>query len=71
MSDPASHLLLDTVEAAEVLTISPRTLEDYRWRGGGPTFYRLARRLIRYQIEELMAFALKSKRENAGGDEMP
>lgn len=59
--------LLDTSDAAEVLGISPRTLEDWRWRGGGPPFFKLGRRMVRYRPEDLMAFALKSRFQNTAG----
>jgi hypothetical protein len=64
------ELILDTPDAAEYLSISPRTLEDWRWRGIGPPFYKLGRRIVRYRVEDLMAFALKSKRQNTASDEM-
>lgn len=32
---------LDTRQAAEYLGIRPRTLEDYRFKGGGPVFIRM------------------------------
>ncbi len=45
--------LLTTPEAAKYLGISPRTLEGYRSRGGGPPFKRLGSRSIRYDPDEL------------------
>lgn len=70
MSDLAGDSLLDTPDAAEVLGVSPRTMEDWRWRGGGPEWFKVGKRLVRYRLEDLMAFALKSKRQNTGGGEM-
>lgn len=64
-------LMLDTPDAAEMLGISPRTLEDYRWRGTGPAFYKVGMRLVRYRVDDLTAFALKSKRQNTASDQMP
>jgi DNA-binding transcriptional MerR regulator len=69
-SEAPSGFILDTPDAAELLGISPRTLEDWRWRGIGPPFYKLGRRIVRYRAEDLLAFALKSKRQNTAGDEM-
>jgi DNA-binding transcriptional MerR regulator len=66
----SSRLILDTPDAADLLGVSPRTLEDWRWRGIGPPFYKLGRRIVRYRAEDLITFALKSKRQNTGGDEM-
>lgn len=66
MSDicsPSVEALLNTVEAARVLNLSPRTLEDYRGRqdrnggGVGPRYLALARNCIRYRHRDLMAWA--------------
>ena len=44
--------LLDTAEAAEYLHVSPRTLEAWRVRGGGPLFRKLGRRVL-YDPDDL------------------
>lgn len=49
--------LLTTKEAAEYLGMSPRTLEGYRSRGGGPQFMRLGRRSVRYDPDALQQWA--------------
>lgn len=51
--------LLTTTEAAGVLRLSPRTLEDYRGRGKGygPRYLALSRNCIRYRHSDLMAWA--------------
>lgn len=55
---PRAHeRLMDTKTAADVLGISPRTLEDWRWRGGGPRFLRLSRNCIRYRHADLLDWA--------------
>ena len=54
--------LLTTVQAAEWLGTSRRTLEDWRLRGGGPVFRKLGRRLVRYAPADLEAFASKGLR---------
>lgn len=38
--------LLTTTEAAAYLRLSPRTLENWRWRGGGPRFRKLGDRVL-------------------------
>jgi len=43
---------LDTSGAAERLRVSPRTLIDYRSRGGGPKWVRLGR-AVRYRTDWL------------------
>jgi hypothetical protein len=48
--------LLTTQQASVFLSVSPRTLEDWRLRGGGPLFRRIGRRLVRYALNDLNAF---------------
>lgn len=69
-SEPPNGLILDTPDAADLLGVSPRTLEDWRWRGIGPPFYKLGRRIVRYRATDLETFAFQSKRQNTGGGEM-
>jgi len=48
--------LLTTVEAAEYLRLSPRTLEDMRVTGKGPRYYKLGpgkRSKVVYRSEDL------------------
>jgi hypothetical protein len=45
--------LMTTAEAAEALGVSPRYLEDLRYRGCGPRFVRHGPRCIRYRPREL------------------
>jgi len=47
---------LKTDEAADYLRLSPRTLECFRVRGGGPPFVALGRRRL-YRIADLDAWA--------------
>lgn len=49
--------ILTTTEAAAVLKLSARTLEDMRWRGGGPRYLRLSRNSVRYCRSDLIAWA--------------
>lgn len=48
--------MIDTIEAARVLGVSAQTL--YRWRkdGGGPPWYRVGDRHVRYKPEEVLAW---------------
>lgn len=59
--------LLDTRQAAAVLGLSPRTLEDWRLRGGGPVFRKLGRKSVRYHEDDLVEFLSASRRANTGG----
>lgn len=56
---------LDTRQAAAYLGphISPRTLEDYRVRGTGPTYLRLGRHVV-YQTDDLDAWLASKRRQS-------
>lgn len=43
---------LTTIEAAELLALSPRTLEKWRLTGEGPPYFKLGRRVV-YEVGEL------------------
>ena len=45
--------LIDEKAAAEFRNQSVRTLQDYRTKGGGPRYYRLSARCIRYRRIDL------------------
>jgi molybdenum cofactor biosynthesis enzyme MoaA len=47
---------LNNDEAADVLKLSPRTLEKFRVIGGGPRFRKFGRRVV-YSIQDLEAWA--------------
>lgn len=51
---------LTTQEAAEYLSLSPRTMEGFRLKGGGPKFYRRGR-LVRYKQADLDAWLAESE----------
>jgi hypothetical protein len=57
--------LMTTRQAAAWLCVSPRTLEDWRLRGGGPTFRKLGRS-VRYAPSDLQAFIDHGRFENTG-----
>ena len=40
-------------EAAALLCVTPRCMEGWRHRGGGPKFVRVSGRCIRYRISDL------------------
>ena len=64
---PRRGAMLDTSAAADFLGISPRTLEDWRLRGGGPVFRKLGGRLVRYLSADLFSFIEAGARTNTGG----
>lgn len=48
--------LMTQKQAAEFLSLSPRSLEGWRYRGGGPRYVRINSRAVRYRREDLEAF---------------
>ena len=50
----SADVLLTEAEAAEFLQVSPRTLQGWRYNGGGPRFVRISRRIIRYRRQDLL-----------------
>lgn len=63
--------LLTTGQAAAYLGTSPRTLEDWRLRGGGPVYRKVGRRLVRYDAADLERFVGDGARINTGGGTPP
>ena len=58
---------LNTGEAAEWLSLSPRTLDRYRVSGEGPVFHRFGGR-VRYQVADLEAWASARRRLSTSDD---
>jgi len=56
--DP-DHLdrLIDERQAAKFLGYSPRALQNWRVRGGGPKFVKVSKRSIRYRRRDLIEWA--------------
>lgn len=52
---PAKLQLYSTKEAAQLLGVSHRTLEDWRYAGTGPRFITI-HRMVRYRADDLAAF---------------
>ena len=51
---PVSYLTND--QAAQLLSLSPRTLEKFRVIGGGPRFRKFGRRVV-YALQDLQSWA--------------
>jgi hypothetical protein len=60
--DPELHI--DEKRAAEYLSISPRTLQGYRTKGGGPEFVKISHKVVRYKIADLIKWVENRKRKN-------
>lgn len=48
--------LLNTKDAAALLGLEPRTLQNWRWAGRGPKPRKIGTRAVRYLRTDLMAF---------------
>lgn len=63
--------LLDTREAAEVLRLSPKTLECFRVTGGGPIYVKLSRKAVRYRVSDLENWISQRLRSSTSGSAAP
>ena len=62
--------MLTTTQAADVLGLSPRTLEQLRVKGGGPEYFALGKRAIRYRRRALENW-LDARRRKSTSDPGP
>jgi excisionase family DNA binding protein len=60
-SSPADFLTI--AEAAELLRVHRRTLDNMRWKGTGPIFRRHGGRIV-YHRDELLAWSAERKAKN-------
>ena len=58
----APETLLRQEEAAQILGLTPRALEAWRHRGGGPTFIKISGRCIRYRQSDLLKWIAERER---------
>ena len=58
---------ISTKRVAEYLGLSPRTLESYRSRGGGPPYYDLEG-VVRYLLSDVIKWASKRRRHSTSDD---
>jgi excisionase family DNA binding protein len=56
--------LLSESEAADHLGVSPRTLANWRSRGGGPAYVRVGGKAVRYRFADLQEFVEESIRRH-------
>ena len=61
----STQQIYSTKEAARLLSVSHRTLEDWRGRGGGPRFFTMGR-LVRYRLDDLDRFVSRDDFGNTG-----
>ena len=55
-TSPKLPKLLSEQEAAKLLDFSPRTLQKWRWTGGGPRYVQVSARCIRYRPDDLLTW---------------
>ena len=55
--------LLDEKQAAALLRLSTKSLQGWRYKGGGPRFVK-AGRTVRYRLEDLQTFVLAALRSS-------
>lgn len=65
-SDISLHPALSADQAAEILGTTAARLADLRWKGGGPKFCKIGRRVI-YLRSDLQAF-LDERRRSSTAD---
>ncbi|MBU1157696.1 MAG: helix-turn-helix domain-containing protein [Proteobacteria bacterium] len=53
----SAHTFMSTPKAAQLLNLSPRTLEKMRVQGRGPVFRKLGRKKVVYAMDDLLAWA--------------
>lgn len=56
-------IYMTTDQAAELLGVSPRTLEDWRYRGCGPSYRKLGRS-VRYLKSQVIEWAEEAETES-------
>ena len=56
--------LIDLDPAADFLDIPPRTLREYRWKGGGPPFVEINKKLKKYQRYILHGWTITRRRNS-------
>ena len=61
---PEAIPLLDTETAAKYLNVSVRTLEGWRYKGGGPLFISLGSRTVKYRLADLNTWIQEKVRTN-------
>lgn len=45
--------LLTETQAAEILQLTPRALQAWRYQGRGPRFVKISARAVRYRLDDL------------------
>jgi hypothetical protein len=59
---PGAHHHLVTVELSRRWHLSPRTLEQWRWKGIGPRYLKIGRRIL-YRLDDIEKYEAAQRRE--------
>ena len=70
MCDDSGNPFLTIDEAAELLRINRRTLDNLRWKGEGPPFRRHGGRIV-YHRDEVLAWSAQRRARNPTQDDKP
>ncbi len=68
------NALIDEAEAASFLDLSVRSMQGYRYRGGGPRYVSVSRRCVKYRRLDLREWAeakLRTSTSDAGMEAPP
>lgn len=57
--------LLTETEAADLICYSPRALQNWRLRGGGPPYIKVSARSIRYQRRDVLNWIDERRRKHS------
>lgn len=60
--DPS--VLITELEAAKLLSVSARSLQNWRVRGGGPQFIKMGGRIVRYRHRDISDWIDSQARNN-------
>ena len=61
---------LNQVELSRRWSLSPRTLERWRWLGEGPRFLKIGGRVV-YRLEDIEAYEAEQMRDSTAGTDAP
>lgn len=59
-----ADLLLNEKQAARYLGFSPRALQNWRLRGGGPRFVKVSSRAVQYRLSDLLEWVERRLHKN-------
>ncbi len=61
---------LNQVELSRRWSLSPRTLERWRWLGEGPNFLKIGGRVV-YRLEDIEAYEAEQTRDSTAANAAP